>query len=99
MRQTTRNLVLTGVLCAALLGGTAAFADTMPGNVTFTATIPPIVSVTPTDADTLSVRSNCGWTAEVVTPEGSVTLNGGKTSGTTIELPSNTVAYSVVVSR
>ena len=96
MRQTMRNLVLTGALCAALLGGTAAFADTMSGSVTFTADIPPIVSVTPVDANTLNVRSNCGWTAEVVTTEGSVTLSGGKTSGTTIELPATTIAYSVV---
>lgn len=99
MLQTARGLVLTGALCAALLGGTAAFADTASGNVTFTADIPPIVSVTPVDADTLSVLSNCGWTAEIITGEGSATLSGGKTPGTTIELPADTIAYSVVADR
>lgn len=99
MLRTTRNLVLTGSLCAALLSGTAALADTRSASVTLNATIPPKVAVTPIDAEHLDVRSNCGWTIVAITPDGSTTLTGGKSAGTEIELPEGTITFTVVADR
>lgn len=96
MLRATRNLALATSLCAVLLAGTAASADTLTASVTLNATIPPKVAFTPIDAGHVTVRSNCGWTIVAVGANGAVTLGGGKTAATQITLPAGTLAYTVV---
>lgn len=96
MKRTTKiaAAVTAGMLVALIVASAAAGTS---GTVTVTARVRAFAAVTQTDAHHVLVKANTPWTLEVVTATGTtVRVEGTKTSGTAVELPADTVAYSVV---
>ncbi|MHB1342387.1 MAG: hypothetical protein ACYC77_04545 [Coriobacteriia bacterium] len=89
--------IIAGCVGLLLFASLSSAAGGTSGTVTVTARVNALASVSEIDDDTIVVSANTAWRLSCETPEGPVEFAGGKTSGTTIELPDETLAYSVAV--
>ncbi|PKQ37687.1 MAG: hypothetical protein CVT59_06510 [Actinobacteria bacterium HGW-Actinobacteria-1] len=84
-------VTLTIAIAAPALGGTGS----QSGSVQVSATVNACASVTVADEAHVVVYANTPWLLTCETGHGVVSISGARTTGTAVELPSGTTAYSV----
>lgn len=100
MKRNTAAALGAVALTIALLPALAAPAAGS-GSATLNATVGLRTEVTLVSSDTIAIRSNGQWTANVQTAEGDFTVSGGKTgtSARVITLESDVISYELVSGR
>lgn len=84
-------VALTIAVAAPALGGTSGHS----GSVQVSAVVNACASVTVIDETHVVVYANAPWLLTCETSHGVVSISGARTTGSTVELPAGTIAYSV----